>query len=89
MGVIRRLRLGSTLRRIADSDDEAAADEAAADEANQEGETGEWWIDLTATKHKTSRCTSFFVVQKSTKVAPMVLQLHNATPHLTQSTGRR
>ena len=40
--------------------DEAAPDEAAADEAIQEGDEGDWWIDLTATKHKTSRCTYRF-----------------------------
>ena len=47
VGVIRRLMLGVTLRRIADDEEEA--------EEADEGTEGDWWIDLTQAKHKTSR----------------------------------
>ena len=47
VGVIRRLMVGVTLRRIADSEDEA--------EGAEDGSEGAWWIDLTQAKHKTSR----------------------------------
>lgn len=39
--------VGVTLRRIADSEDEA--------EGAEDGSEGAWWIDLTQAKHKTSR----------------------------------
>ena len=38
--------LDVTLRRIADSEGETEA---------EEGSEGDWWIDLTQAKHKTSR----------------------------------
>ena len=61
VGVIRRLMLGVTLRRIVDSEDEEAAE--------QESE-GDWWIDLTASKHKTSRFYGPAMTRISDLVAP-------------------
>ena len=46
--------VGVTLRRILDSDSEEE-EEGAADEAGVGNDRGQWWIDLTQAKHKTSR----------------------------------
>ena len=59
--------LGVTLRRIADSEDES--DEAG--EADEESE-GDWWIDLTQAKHKTSRFYGPAMTRISDLVAPLI-----------------
>jgi len=65
VGVIRRLMLDVTLRRIADSDEEGA-------EEAEEGSEGDWWIDLTASKHKTSRFYGPAMTRISDLVAPLI-----------------
>mmetsp|Transcript_7594 Transcript_7594/g.19446 ORF Transcript_7594/g.19446 Transcript_7594/m.19446 type:complete len:206 (-) Transcript_7594:110-727(-) len=55
--------LDVTLRRIADSEGEEAAE--------QESE-GDWWIDLTASKHKTSRFYGPAMTRISDLVAPLI-----------------
>ena len=62
VGVIRRLMLGVTLRRIADSEEEEA----------EEKNEGDWWIDLTASRHKTSRFYGPAMTRISDLVAPLI-----------------
>ena len=65
VGVIRRLMLDVTLRRIADSGEEGA-------EEAEQGSDGDWWIDLTASKHKTSRFYGPAMTRISDLVAPLI-----------------